>query len=151
MDLRTHYPYWLMRHGIMNSFPSLSYDHSTEVLVMGAGISGVLVAKYLWENGHEVTIVDRRHAGMGSTAASTALLQYETDLPLHKLITRVGEKNAVRSYLLCRDAIHEMGGMCHSLDGKALFRSRPSFQFASYKKDQAGIVKEFHARKKAGL
>ena len=77
---------------------------------MGAGISGALVANQLCKAGHKVTIVDRRHAGMGSTPASTALLQYEIDNPLYQLIKDVGEKNAVRSYLLCRQI--PMRSMC---------------------------------------
>jgi hypothetical protein len=52
--------------------------------------------------------VDRRHAGTGSTAASTALLQYEIDKPLYQLINLAGEKNAVRSYQLCRQAIFDI-------------------------------------------
>src|SRR6185369_6668135 len=52
--------------------------------------------------------------------------------------------NATRSYLLCRDAISELGKICGPFAGKELFRYRPSFQFASYKKDR-------EKRKKAGI
>src|SRR5688572_15752396 len=101
MDLRSHYPYWLLRHGILHTYPSLVKNISTQVVIMGGGISGALTAWHLQQAGFDVVLVDRRHIGMGSTAASTALLQYEIDTPLHKLIDKVGEKNAVKSYLLC--------------------------------------------------
>jgi glycine/D-amino acid oxidase-like deaminating enzyme len=151
MNLRSPYPYWLLRHGIVNSYPSLDDDVTTEIAIIGAGISGALVANQLCKAGHEVTIVDRRHAGMGSTAASTALLQYEIDNPLHQLIKDVGKKNAVRSYLLCRQAIYDIKKICDGLKDVGLFVQKPSFQFASFKNDVASLKKEYALRKKAGF
>src|SRR5688572_22804661 len=91
MDLRSNYPYWLFRHGILNSYPSLHKDINADVAIIGAGISGSLVAWQLCRAGYKVVMADRRHAGMGSTAANTALLQYEIDIPLHRLIEIAGE------------------------------------------------------------
>ncbi|HKO81106.1 MAG TPA: NAD(P)-binding protein, partial [Chitinophagaceae bacterium] len=65
MDLLSPYPYWLLRHGIINTYPSLDDDLKTEIVIMGAGISGTLVANQLCQAGYRVIIVDRRHAGMG--------------------------------------------------------------------------------------
>jgi glycine/D-amino acid oxidase-like deaminating enzyme len=53
----------------------LSRDISTDVLVIGAGVSGAMVAEELGEAGFSVAIVDRRKPLAGSTSASTALLQ----------------------------------------------------------------------------
>jgi ribulose 1,5-bisphosphate synthetase/thiazole synthase len=83
MDLRSHSPYWLLKNGLISNYPSIQKDHRTEIAVMGAGITGALMAWHLCQAGFEVIIVDKRHVGMGSTAASTALLQYEIDTPLH--------------------------------------------------------------------
>ena len=151
MNLHSSYPYWLLRHGIVNSYPSLDRDVKTEVVVVGAGISGSLIAWHLCRAGFKVIIVDRRHAGMGSTAANTSLLQYELDVPLHKLINKIGEKNAVKSYLLCREAIYKLENICHELNDPAVFARKPSFQFASFKKDEPAIRKEYELRKKIGL
>ncbi len=118
---------------------------------MGAGISGALVAWHLCQAGHKVVVVDRRHAGTGSTAASTALLQYEIDKPLHELIELVGEKNAVDSYLLCRQAIYDLEKICDRLKVPGLFVNKPSLQYASYNKDLPGLEKELKLRQKAGI
>jgi glycine/D-amino acid oxidase-like deaminating enzyme len=151
MDLRSHYPYWLLKDGIINSYPSLSRDISTEVVIIGAGISGALVARYLSGAGFGVVIVDRRHAGMGSTVASTSLLQYEIDTPLYELIEKAGERNAVRSYHLCRQSIYTLEAICRQFNDPGLFRMKPSLQFASYKKDIQNLKKEYECRKKAGF
>ena len=151
MNLHSPYPYWLLRHGIINSYPSLHADLKTEIVIMGAGISGALVANQLCQAGYQVVVVDRRHAGMGSTAASTSLLQYEIDTPLHQLINLAGEKNAVRSYQLCRQAIFDIKQLCEQLKDPGLFSQKPSFQFASIKKDAADLKKEYSLRKQAGF
>ena len=108
MDLRTDYPFWLLDKGILGSYPSLEKDLSTEVAIVGAGISGALIAWQLCKAGIRCVMVDRRHVGMGSTAATTGLLQYEIDIPLAELIEKVGHKNAADSYLLCSQAIDEL-------------------------------------------
>ncbi len=151
MDLRSDFPYWLLRHGIVKSYPSLQHDLTADVAIVGGGISGALTAWYLVKEGFNAVLVDRRHIGMGSTAASTSLLQYEIDIPLHELIGKVGEKNAVKSYLLCRQAIDDLASISDHLKLKDSFKKRPSFQFASYLKDKKILDKEFAVRKKNGF
>ena len=80
----------------------------TDVVIIGSGISGALVRYYLLNAGIECTMIDSRTIGLGSTSASTSLLQYEIDTPLHKLIEMVGKEKAERSYQLCDYAIQEL-------------------------------------------
>jgi glycine/D-amino acid oxidase-like deaminating enzyme len=150
MDLRSDYPFWLLDKGIIHSYPSLLKDIRTDIVIMGAGISGALAAWHLCHAGFKTVIVDKRHVGMGSTAASTALLQYEIDTPLAELIAKRGERDAVRSYLLCLKAIYdleEIGGHWPEV----AFIKRPSLQFASYKKDVSALKKEYELRKQYGI
>jgi glycine/D-amino acid oxidase-like deaminating enzyme len=151
MDLRSHSPYWLLKNGLVRNYPSLQKDHRTDIAIMGAGITGALIAWHLCQAGFEVTIVDKRHAGMGSTAASTALLQYEIDTPLHALVTTIGLKNALRSYELCASSILSLKKICHRYSNEAGFRKRPSLQFASSKKDVSGLKKEYELRRENGF
>lgn len=151
MDLRSPYPYSFMVKGIIRSYPSLSHNLTTEVAIIGAGITGALVAYHLNKKGIGVSIFDRRHTGMGSTAASTGLLQYEIDMPLVKLKEKVGESKAIKSYLLCRQAIYDLKKICTELKTNIDFKIRPSFQFASFKKEKEQLSKEFLIRKNAGI
>jgi glycine/D-amino acid oxidase-like deaminating enzyme len=150
MDLRSDYPFWLLDQGIIRSYPSLPHNLHADVVVMGAGISGALAAWHLCRAGMKVIAVDKRHVGMGSTAASTALLQYEIDTPLTELAQMVGEKNAALSYLLCLRSISDLQKICDKLP-EAGFVRRPSLQYASFKKDIKDLEKEFHARRKIGI
>ncbi|MEJ0057002.1 MAG: FAD-dependent oxidoreductase [Bacteroidota bacterium] len=151
MDLRSHNPFWLLNSGIIATYPSLRADKKTEVVIMGAGITGALVAWHLCKKGFRVIIVDKRHVGMGSTAASTALLQYEIDTPMSELALKIGEQKAARSYALCIKTIHDLDRICHGFQTDVDFRLKESFQYASSIADARELEKEFALRKKHGI
>ena len=149
MKLSSGYPYSLIKNGLLFSYPKLERDSKTDVLVLGGGISGALTAHYLVQEGIDCTLVDGRTIGLGSTCASTSLLQYEIDTPLHELIKMTGEKNAVRSYKLCESAILKLGTLAKKI-GQPDFSSKKSLYNAAYKKDISFLKKEFDVRKKYG-
>jgi len=152
MDLRTSEPYWLLKSGLLNVYPSLQEDLKVDVAIMGGGITGALVAYYLSQAGLSVTVCDRRHIGMGSTCASTGLLQYEIDKPLFELTELVGEQHAARSYLLCLESIAKLGELTHKLKINAEFERKQSFYYASRKKDVPDqIEKEYKIRRQHGI
>lgn len=151
MDLRSHYPYWLMKNGILNTYPSLDKDINVDIAIIGAGISGALIAYYLRNSGLSVAIIDKRHPGMGSTAASTALLQYEIDTPMNELSKTIGEKNAVTSYMRCLEALYELKDICDSLHTPCTFPIKPSMQYAGNKKDRISLRREYEMRRSYGF
>ena len=151
MDLRSHHPFWLLKNGILRDYPSIDRNLSTEVCIIGAGITGALVAWHLSKRGVPVIILDRRHVGMGSTVASTSLLQYEIDTPLYKLQHLMGNKKAERCYLLCRQSIYDLGKVSSQLAMGTSFNIKPSFQFASYPSHVPRLQKEYKARKAIGI
>lgn len=151
MDLYTHYPYSLIKHGIITSYPSLKKNIKTDVAIIGAGISGALAAWELTQKGVECVVVDKRHTGMGSTAASTSLIQYEIDKPLYELIEMVGYRNAIESYRLSLRAIKDLKEVCKAVGHKNLYEQKCSFQFASHKKDVPNMEKEYELRKANGF
>jgi ribulose 1,5-bisphosphate synthetase/thiazole synthase len=130
MNLYEQLPYWLMKDGIVAQYSSLEGDLNVDVAIMGAGISAALTAWHLKNSGLRIAVFDRRHVGMGSTAASTAFLQYEIDTPLRQLSRFVGEINAVKSYMLCRKAIYDIEQLCKKLKPPFDFHLVPSLQQA---------------------
>ncbi len=151
MNLRTSNPYWLLKNGFLFEYPSLRTDLRTDCLILGGGITGALIAWHLAEAGVEAVVVDRRHIGMGSTCASTCLLQYEIDTPLYRLATLVGEKKAARSYHLCIEAIRQLEEIARNLSVPAGFERRPSLYFASRKADLEELSREYVMRRKHGI
>jgi glycine/D-amino acid oxidase-like deaminating enzyme len=152
MDLRSSEPYWLLQSGLLNIYPSLDRDVKVDFAIMGGGITGALVAYYLSQAGLTVAVFDRRHIGMGSTCASTGLLQYEIDKPLFALAEMIGETQAARSYQLCLESIAKLGELCRTLQIDAEFAYKKSFYYASRKKDVPDqIDKEYTIRRKHGI
>jgi glycine/D-amino acid oxidase-like deaminating enzyme len=150
MKLSSGYPLSLIKNGLPFSYPKLERNIKTDVLVLGGGISGALAAHYLIQEGIHCTLIDARTIGLGSTCASTSLLQYEIDTPLHQLIKLVGVKNAVRSYKLGCSAITKLATLATKA-GMKDFEMKKSLYYAAYKKDIPFLKKEFETRKKYGL
>jgi glycine/D-amino acid oxidase-like deaminating enzyme len=151
MELHAGAPFWLVRNGMGTLYPPLDSDQSCDVIVIGAGITGALVADALTEEGVDVVVLDRREPGVGSTAASTALLLYETDLELAPLIDAVGEADAVRSWALGRDAIQELTRLAAGLDVDCQFSPATSLYLASRSRHAKRLRKEAALRAKLGF
>ncbi|WP_294822243.1 FAD-binding oxidoreductase [uncultured Flavobacterium sp.] len=150
MTLKAGYPFWLIKDGLPFTFPKLDHDIETDVVIMGAGISGALVRYYLINAGVKCVTVDARTIGLGSTSASTSLLQYEIDIQLHKLTGMIGREKAERAYQLCSDAIDKLGDIVQKR-GVDYFEKKKSLYYAAYKKDVASLKKEYEARRQAGF
>lgn len=150
MDLKSGYPYFLIKSGLYRNFETLKEDHTTEIIILGGGISGALMAYYLVKKGIKCTVVDKRCIGFGSTSASTSLLQYEIDVPLHKLAQQIGEKDAVEAYRLCSRSIDMLKEISVDI-GFNDFEYCNSLYFSHLKSKNDILKKEFEARKKAGF
>ena len=110
MDLITGLPYWLLKNGLVAGYPKLEKSIKTGIVIIGGGISGSLSAYILTKAGFECVVVDARNIGMGSTCASTSLLQYELDMPLSQLSALIGFQKAARAYQCCSEAIDALQG-----------------------------------------
>jgi len=150
MDLKSGYPFWAVRNGLMHAYPALQDDLHCEVLVVGGGITGALIADHLAMHGHDVAVVEQRDIGWGSTAASTALLQYEIDTPLHELAARYGLDDAVLAYRACAQAIDQLGELAGALHGTD-FQPAQSLYYASRRRDLAALIEEFELRQQHGF
>lgn len=150
MKLSSGYPLSLIKNGLLFSYPKLAKNIKTDVLVLGGGISGALTAHYLVQEGVDCVLIDARTIGLGSTCASTSLLQYEIDVSLHELIKMVGTKAAVRSYKLGVSAILKLEALARKI-GVHDFERKQSLYSAAYKKDVSFLREEYAARKKHGF
>ena len=108
MNLTSDHPYWFMKNGLLNTYPCLDRNIVCDVAVVGAGITGAMVAHRLSSDGHSVVVIDARDVCRGSTSASTALLQYEIDVSLTDLAKLIGKQNAGRAYQLSHQAIDDL-------------------------------------------
>lgn len=77
-DLHSGVPVWAHYAKPSLRTDKLSASMRTDVVVVGAGITGALVAQAATAMGLDTVVLDRRPPALGSTAASTALLQFRS-------------------------------------------------------------------------
>jgi glycine/D-amino acid oxidase-like deaminating enzyme len=150
MNLSSGYPFDLIRNGIPYDYPRLTTDRTTDVVVMGGGISGALSAFFMRKAGVNCLLVDGRSIGLGSTCASTSLLQYEIDKPLHRLAEQIGKAKAEHCYHLSGGAIDTLEMICSEIGFNRFHRSG-SMYFAATHKDMPSLEKEYEARLNSGF
>lgn len=151
MDLTSGLPFWPVNDGLIHTYPRLDADASCTVAVLGGGITGALVAHHLIEAGIDTIILDKRDVGSGSTAASTALLQYELDTTFAELSDMRGASHAARVYLACRDAIDKLERLAAHLSDPCGFARKKSLYLASKKRDHKTLRTEWELRRSIGL
>ncbi|MES2380745.1 MAG: FAD-dependent oxidoreductase [Bacteroidota bacterium] len=150
MNLKSGYPYWLIKNGLPYNYPKLAQNIQADVVIIGGGITGALCAHELINAGINCIVVDGRTIGLGSTCASTSLLQYELDKPLHELSALIGKRSAERAYILCGNAIDRLNEISTTVNYKD-FELKKSLYYAAFKKDTALLQQEYKARKSAGF
>lgn len=151
MDIRSNEPFWLIKNSLPKSYPTLKENLSADVLVVGGGITGALIALQLIKEEKKVVLIERRDVCNGSSAASTSMLQYEIDVPLHKLIEQNGVTSAVSSYKNCEAAISKIQEIANEVKSNCGFEFKKSVYFSSTKKDLSFLKKEFNSRKENGF
>ncbi len=149
MKLKTSEPFWLVKNGIINSYPSLRENIETEILIVGGGITGSLIAHQCMRDGHKTVLIDRREVCNGSTSATTSMLQYEIDVPLYELTELIGKEGAEKSYWACYNSIDDLGKVAKEVKSNCGFKKKQSLYFAALKKDLDWLKKEYETRKSA--
>jgi len=151
LDLRTGTPIWEQPMGALARLPRLDADVEADVVVVGGGITGALVVDALLRTGLSVIVVERRGWALGSTAASTALLQFEIDKPLVHLIDQLGRADAVRAYTRSAMAVDYLRGRVEDLGLRCGLRERHAAYLPGNVLDVAGLRAECAARDAIGL
>jgi glycine/D-amino acid oxidase-like deaminating enzyme/nitrite reductase/ring-hydroxylating ferredoxin subunit len=85
--------YWTETESI-SRYPALDRDLTVDVVVVGAGITGLTAGYLLKQSGKRVAVIDRRRVGGVDSMATTAHVTCVTDLDLTELIKNFGRDHA---------------------------------------------------------
>lgn len=151
MDLNTGRLYWPAQYPHPHTYPTLKEDVDCDVVVVGGGEAGALVAHSLTQEHLDVVLVEKRTVGAGSTSGNTALLQYANDAPLYQLAEAKGEEVAVRFYRLCLEAISTIESIVRSVEEPTEFERKESLYYASTATDVKKLEAEFALQQKHGF
>lgn len=149
-DLRTGRSLWADSPGLGVPVRPLTEAVSVDVAIVGAGISGAFMAHELARD-HSVVVLDRRPPLMGSTIASTALLQWEIDLPLTALADRIGMANARRAYAKSRSAVEALKCIVAKEGIRCGLKDKDTLYLAGDEYGHRALEAEVEARAAMGL
>jgi glycine/D-amino acid oxidase-like deaminating enzyme len=121
------------------------------VLVVGAGITGSVVAEQLTRLGQDVVIIDRTRPGEGSTAASTAMLLWEIDRSLAELVEIYGFDRAASVYRRSLAATRGMVALIENLSLDCGLQRRNALYLAAPDVGETELRHEHALRTRAAL
>lgn len=148
--LRSGTPPWAITRFPLPHTP-LSADVRVDVVVVGAGITGSLVAEAAARTGASVMVIDKALPGRGSTAASTAMLQWEIDSSLSELTDLYGFERAANIYRRSLAAATDLGRLASSLRIDCGFVPRATLYLAGGDVGPEVLTQEHALRQRADL
>jgi glycine/D-amino acid oxidase-like deaminating enzyme/nitrite reductase/ring-hydroxylating ferredoxin subunit len=116
-----------MTSAAMPQFPALAQDLTVDVVVVGAGITGVTAAYLIKSAGLRVALIERKRVGGGDTGHTTAHLTYVTDLRLTELDSVFGRDQAHAVWDAGRIAIEQIQANISAEQIACEFRSVPGY------------------------
>jgi glycine/D-amino acid oxidase-like deaminating enzyme len=149
-DLRTGKTLWADSIGVKVAARALRAPLEVDVAIIGAGISGAFMAHQLAPD-FTVAVFDRRDPLHGSTLASTALLQWELDLPLRALAGLIGKADARRVYRRSRAAVDDLVGIVRRERIACDLKPKASLYLAGDEYGGRALAQEAAARAAIGL
>ncbi|MCR2019871.1 FAD-binding oxidoreductase, partial [Blautia pseudococcoides] len=78
----------------IQSFPELTKDITADVAVVGGGMTGILTAHFLSEQGMQVVVLEADRVGGGQTGKTTAKITSQHGVIYQKLLAKHGEEAA---------------------------------------------------------
>lgn len=118
---------------------ALNKDIKTDVLVIGAGIAGVLTAYMLKQKGRDVVLIDAAEIASGNTKNTTAKITSQHDLIYSKLIAEFGEEKA-RQYAKANElAIKKYKEIIEDKRIECDFEEKPAYV---YSLNEVDVLKE---------
>ncbi len=149
-DAQHHQPVWL-DHVPAPSHPRLSRDRGADVVVVGAGLTGLTAALLLQREGLTVVLLERHRVARAATAHTSGHLTAVPDVPVQTLVSRFGEAGAhvaVQAGLAAVDTVESLG---RELGADAGFQRVPAFRYAETAGDVDELRREALAAVRIGL
>lgn len=128
----------------MPSFPSLSGEIHTDVLVIGGGMAGLLCAHRLQNAGISCVVAEANRIAGGVTSNTTAKLTSQHGLIYQKLVRKYG-LDAASTYLReNEDSLREFAGLCRGIDCEYTEESHGVYSLRSRKRleEELSVLQE---------
>jgi glycine/D-amino acid oxidase-like deaminating enzyme/nitrite reductase/ring-hydroxylating ferredoxin subunit len=130
--------------------PPLDGGESADVVVVGAGITGLTTALLLARDGRSVTLVEADRNGSGASGHTTAKVTSQHGLTYAGLASKYGA-DAARTYGAANEAALERIGALVGEGIECDFRRRDAYVYAATEEQADDVEAESEAAEAAGL
>ena len=129
------------------SHPPLTQDIETDVLIIGAGMCGVLTAYFLKQAGVRTFVVDAKEIGSGTTKNTTAKITAQHGLIYANLIKRFGTEKTRQYYEANTKAIAQYHALSQIFPCD--FEEKTAYVYAREQKEK--LLRELDAYQKLNI
>ena len=126
-------------------------DEETEIVIIGAGIVGVLSAYELAKRGRKVILLEADRILYGTTGHTTAKISAQHGLFYDELIKKHGEETARLYYQANMDGVNYLKNIVHTEDIDCDFSEQTAYTYATTDEYADKIKAEFKAYEKLGI
>lgn len=146
-----HLSYWTASGNKPLAFTKLDRNISTDILVIGGGISGLTTAYCLIKEGRQVVLVEDGHLGSGESGRTTAHITSALDDRYFELENTFDEPTARLAASSHMAAIEWIATIIEQEKIECHFRRVSGYLFSHPSDNEQNLQKEYEATKRAGL
>jgi glycine/D-amino acid oxidase-like deaminating enzyme len=130
------------------SYPALEGEEAADVCIIGGGLTGILLAYRLSEEGKRVALLEKREIGSYATSVTTAFITKVIDSPLNEISAIFDSPTAKAVWTSGAKAIDEFERIITKEGIECEFTRCSDFQYASTAEDFAKLKEEYAAYKR---
>lgn len=150
MDRISPSAYWNQSNG-SPAYPALPKSRETEVLIIGAGITGLTTALHLKHAGRQVVVVEAGCIGAGTTGGTSGHLDAHPEQGASKLIKDFGEEVAREVTKARMQAIDQIETWCQNFAIDCDFQRIPAYLYSESEQGAKVLNEEGESLKRLGL
>lgn len=132
-------------------FPKLQENIKCDLLIIGAGITGLQTAYECLDSFVNIVIVEQNRVYQGTTASTTAKITYQHGYIYHDLIKTHGIENAQKYYRFNREGIDHLEQVIRENYIDCDFQRVNSYLYAANESENETIRKEAEAYETLGI
>lgn len=132
-------------------FQSLSGDHTADVVIVGAGITGLTAAAILAERGRSVIVLEKDSVASGESGNTTAHITEAIDARYHYVRRKYGVEDAKKVAEASRASIEKIKELIERYSIDCRFRHLPGYLYTEKRKYVAELKNEAVAAREAGV
>ena len=123
--------FWLDSVDKIPQFPSLTADLKTDVVVIGAGITGITTALFTRQKGVKVVVLNAGRILEGTTGHTTAKVTAQHGLIYQEFLSHFGEEKTRLYYEANHEALHFIKNTVNELGIDCQFTEEDAYIYTS--------------------